>query len=414
MSEPAISGSAKSPSRCSIEAPPTAATQTLWCGLLASEVRKRLAQYYNDPENAGQIRIEVPVGSYVPAFHSPCPEQPAEKLGESGLVYPTEEHPHQPEVKIAIIGEAQPGQASPSRHPRRWMWLTLAAVLALLAGIGVEWRTARPNPPQSGFDAFWAPVLSAKETPLISIGEFRTSQVEILPNSARNHIDRSWMLGKSGNIPGGIKALIFAHSISATKIAMLLARKNMQVELRPESETDYADLCKRSVILIGPYDNDWTIRLTDSMRFRFEIDFAQKTQWIADRDQPTEKIGTRDFSDYLPKTFEDNAIVARTINTSTGHPAIILAGLSPLGTTSATEFVSDPKYLNNFARQAPRGWEHKNIEFLISTSSVDGVTGPPQNRCLYSLVAPAAALRHLRLGYRPRLRGCGESWRQPV
>jgi hypothetical protein len=32
----------------------------------AGEVRKRLAQYYNEPENDGQIRIELPIRAYVP------------------------------------------------------------------------------------------------------------------------------------------------------------------------------------------------------------------------------------------------------------------------------------------------------------------------------------------------------------
>src|ERR1035437_2305098 len=35
----------------------------------AAEVRKRLAQYYSEDESAPEVKIEIPVGSYVPKFH---------------------------------------------------------------------------------------------------------------------------------------------------------------------------------------------------------------------------------------------------------------------------------------------------------------------------------------------------------
>src|ERR1700748_589538 len=37
----------------------------------AAEVRKRLIQYYYSPDHAGELIIEVPVGSYVPLFREP-------------------------------------------------------------------------------------------------------------------------------------------------------------------------------------------------------------------------------------------------------------------------------------------------------------------------------------------------------
>lgn len=345
----------------------------------ASEVRKRLAQYYGDPGSASQLRLELPVGSYIPVFRFPLAADPAGLQPVSDPAPPPAESTEKvSDINLVLSREAAPHAVHPHRRARRLLWPALAFALVFFAAIGMTWIRSRPRLLPSGFDAFWSPVIAAKESPLISIGEFRATQVEFVPNSARDHLDKAWMLGRGGNIPSGIKALIFANSISSTRIAMFLGKNDKQVELRPESETDYADVWKRPVILIGPYDNDWTIRLTDSMRFRFAIDFKQKTQWISDREKPAERIGMRSYSDYLPKTFEDFAVVARAINASTGHPAIILAGLSPLGTTSATEFVTNPKYLIDFARQAPPGWEYKNIEFLLATNCVDDVAGPPR------------------------------------
>src|SRR5215470_10017177 len=35
----------------------------------AGEIRKKLAQYYQDPEHRGELRIELRPGSYIPEFH---------------------------------------------------------------------------------------------------------------------------------------------------------------------------------------------------------------------------------------------------------------------------------------------------------------------------------------------------------
>src|SRR6201988_4321825 len=40
----------------------------------AAEVRKRLIQYYYSPDHAGELIIELPIGSYVPTFREPAPK----------------------------------------------------------------------------------------------------------------------------------------------------------------------------------------------------------------------------------------------------------------------------------------------------------------------------------------------------
>jgi hypothetical protein len=57
---------------------------------------------------------------------------------------------------------------------------------------------------------------------------------------------------------------------------------------------------------------------------------------------------------------------------------VILAGITGPGSAAAAEFVSDPSYLNDFARIAPKGWDRKNLEFLISAPVVDNVPGHPR------------------------------------
>lgn len=35
----------------------------------AAEIRQRIAQYYHEPGHETELRIELPLGSYVPVFH---------------------------------------------------------------------------------------------------------------------------------------------------------------------------------------------------------------------------------------------------------------------------------------------------------------------------------------------------------
>src|SRR5246127_928930 len=51
----------------------------------AAEVRKRLIQYYYSPEHAGELVIELPVGSYVPLFREPSPHPAVQ--ADTQLVY---------------------------------------------------------------------------------------------------------------------------------------------------------------------------------------------------------------------------------------------------------------------------------------------------------------------------------------
>ncbi len=51
----------------------------------ATEVRRKLAQYYQESEKKSAVRIELPIGSYVPNFHWEAPETSPQPSAEIGL-----------------------------------------------------------------------------------------------------------------------------------------------------------------------------------------------------------------------------------------------------------------------------------------------------------------------------------------
>jgi hypothetical protein len=57
---------------------------------------------------------------------------------------------------------------------------------------------------------------------------------------------------------------------------------------------------------------------------------------------------------------------------------VVIGGLTGYGTLAASEFLSNPSYMQAAVQQAPKDWRRKNIQFLIETRVVGGGSGPPR------------------------------------
>ena len=133
----------------------------------ASEVRRRLATYYASSNPEDVLRIELPLGTYVPQF------------------FPIEAHPveivlHAPEVMSEL-------RAVPVAYRRPRWFLGIAAVLSLGA-IGVLWQWFRP---QSALDEFWSPILKTAN-PLLIFLPIPTSYGELNAEESGRFPDRPW------------------------------------------------------------------------------------------------------------------------------------------------------------------------------------------------------------------------------
>jgi hypothetical protein len=122
------------------------------------EVRKRLAQYYQEDE-PGPVRIEVLPGSYIPLFRW---------AEESSALFSA---PDKPDLG-PTLGSPRP-VAVPATAPKagisRWLrsnWLAALGlgIVACLAVLLVVLRT--PDP----FDSFWRPIFSSRAPVLLCVG----------------------------------------------------------------------------------------------------------------------------------------------------------------------------------------------------------------------------------------------------
>ena len=72
----------------------------------------------------------------------------------------------------------------------------------------------------------------------------------------------------------------------------------------------------------------------------------------------------------------DYGIVARFINKETGTPVVIVAGLSSYAPAAAGEF-DGSQPTRGVSPFAPKGWENRNLEAVVSTRVIDGKHSRP-------------------------------------
>lgn len=390
--------------------------------MTANDIRKRLALYYRHHDHPHVVTIDLPRGSYAPEFDFCAPNESIESVdggelnslsGPSGplklsgtpitrttrlcklpdsplrrkwfrgiaamLPLPAFHSSEQPEVISVLTAhdESESDVIAPPRKANRWIWFLLAGAL-VLSITTVTWLRVRSSQEASGFDVFWAPVLSSPQPALISVGEMRASEIDIAPNGLRNRFSRRWTIVNHDQFPSGTPVQDPTQAREMARVAAFFGAKNKMFDMKEQSNTTLADISSRPTVLIGSYDNDWSIRMTDQMRFRFEIDFARHLTWISDRKRPTEKIGPISMASNRPVTLDAYAIVARGWDPISHQPYVISTGNSDVGCGGSSEFISNPRYLNEFWHHAPAGWANKNLEFLVQVPVVENVVGVPR------------------------------------
>lgn len=333
----------------------------------AGEVRKKLAQYYYDASHRAEVLIELAPGSYVPEFYKSV-EAAWSNSVEPELAEPSDVERSARTVHVPL----------PIYQPAKNRWPALLSLIFLVLGFGVgavATRMRSAAAPLSPMDEFWRPLISSPGNVWLCVGEAYVSYIELSPNGARNRFDSRYKL--SAGEPRTYPALNLADSTLLANVAGLLETRNKSYSVHGESDTTFSDLASGPAVLIGSFNNDWTIRLSDQLRFYFEMDANAEEQWIVDRDRPNEKIGRHSSNLATPDTSDAYAIISRVRDPSTGQMVVALAGLSTNGTKAAGRFVSEPSFLHEFAKHAPSGWQNRNLQIVIAAAIVDGSLGPP-------------------------------------
>jgi hypothetical protein len=304
----------------------------------AGEIRKRIAQYYQGPGRENEIRIDLPLGSYVPEFHMPAPApQPVQIEGQT-----------LPQLTEALKIES-PAVAINPRLPGGLV-VTLFVVFLILLWF-------RPWTAKTMLEKFWTPVVEGPHPVLLCVGRELTANFSGVGGSSEPPLS----LRDVGTL---------------VRVAGVLQALHKDYRIQADSTTSFADLRDGPVVLVGSYNNDWTIRLTGLQRFKFEQ--SGDIRWIADRQNPARKDWAVNLTTPIPELTEDYALISRLLDPTTDRMVVVVAGLRSYGTAAAGEFLTNPEYLAAIAKQAPKDWEHKNLQVVLTTKVINGNSGPPR------------------------------------
>jgi len=310
----------------------------------AGDIRKRIAQYYHERGHEKEIRIELPSGSYVPEFHPPD-------------VHNAELAPAPDGMPVQVL-QVELGAKSAKKTWHRYA-ASACLILALIAAI--NWRERLRT--ASSLDEFWGPVMSSGRS-LLSVGTWVVSSINSdVPPSKTTTLDHSDLLP-------------ITDAVAFSRIAEFLGQRGTPYRVESARSTTLTDLLQGPVVVVGALDNPWTLRITDPLRFHF-VQVNATSRWvIADRKNASTTYSGQD--DATVGGTKQYAIVGRVSNGTSGQISVVVAGLGAAGTTAASEFVTDARYMDLLERQVSKDLKSKNIEAVISVQVIDGRPGAPQ------------------------------------
>ncbi len=293
----------------------------------AAEVRKRLAQYYQNRTDS-PVRIDIPPGSYKAVFQ-----------------WKTEE-------------PAPPLSPKPDARKFPWRWV-LAAVLVIAASAALirGFRSIPPATP-SAMDQFWAPALNNPKP--------------ILVYNAATPVFRSPDLTDSPHnlVPVHNQYMTVGDAYASVLLTSFFARRGKLYQMRYGADLSFGDLRYQPSILIGAFGNAWTLQTTSDLRFIFE-------RHPTIRDRLDNRLYTLPGMTPDGRTTEDYAIVSRVFDSNTGELLIVAAGITQYGSRAAGEFLTSAQLLSALAAKAPNDWPKKNLQVLLHTKIVGDTPGPP-------------------------------------
>ncbi|MGC4053561.1 MAG: hypothetical protein QM757_30600 [Paludibaculum sp.] len=316
----------------------------------ATEIRKRLAQYYQEGTDSGAVRIELRSGSYRAEFHFASP--------------------------ATVIVPARSG---------RFRLIAIGFVALLCVVVGAIWGV-RLLRPAGILDQFWAPVMSTTKPVLIYCGQpvvyFLSRDVHEAykaTNPGHQRGSTPVLLAPDATlhgrdiIPVTEQFVGIGNAHAAVLLSTMFAGRGKSVELRYANDLSFSDLRSSPAVLIGAFSNLWTLEMTGKLRFVFEQDQGQRR--ILDN---TNKQSWS-LKNLAPdgKTPEDYAIVSRLFDSATGQTLVSAAGITQYGTRAAGEFLTDSERMTQALEKAPPDWPKKNIQVLLHTTVYKGTPARP-------------------------------------
>jgi hypothetical protein len=361
-------------------------------------LRKRLDEYFAGEGRGESIRISIPRGGYIPAFHLHEPIQDAvevslpeaEALDAGQASRDNREHEGAP-VSVAVVRGATASPIAPQSEVlmpflramlHRYQWVA-ACVIAL--GVIASYFFVRPRLVQirSGSHLLWSQLFSKDKQTFVVPADSGLVILEDIAGrslSLREYENRQYLYNLS--LPASIDSdtrndLNSARytSVSDLNVVSKLSRLPELVPnrfvIRYARELHLDDIKHSNVVLIGSvYSNPWVELFQDSLNFQFDYrsyaDFDAIVNKHPRAGEPAIFHNTSDGDS--SKTY---AVVALLPNLDGTGKVLILEGLTMAGTEAAEDLLFNDAAMKAVLEKAsePNG-SLKPFELLIEATGI--------------------------------------------
>jgi len=323
----------------------------------AHTLRQKLQEYYAGEGSDHAIRIELPVGRYVPVFRR------KEQINPSPAAEPAAV-PNEPNKVVAegSVVEAQPPRP---RFDRRVLAACGAALLFALGLVVGRWSAATPTVTQAhrtspAAKEIWGAWLSDAQEAVICFSNPITAVVkhfdhptppDALPRRYPMHPADEAVFRDVLRLPAGgrmyftpvVNQAKMGEAVAGVLLARFFAAAGKSVSVTQSRFLSWEDLTRQTLIILGHNEaNQWIDPLLKKQPFRLASTSAKEQRGIVNsQPAPGEKpFYTIAYSGDENDADEEYALVSMLSGLEGEHPLLLVSGLNTQATQMATEYLT--------------------------------------------------------------------------
>jgi hypothetical protein len=344
----------------------------------ARQLRKRLAEHFADQGSTEPVRIDIPLGGYVPAFIS----VEEERIGENHLGVPDTEA-----VSTHSTADHVTAKLSVFARWKNWLLAGFAFVVYSVALVSLTWYAATRTrisavQPAEPAQPLWAALFGGPDNCYIVPSDAGFNLLEDLsrrPYPLADYIAGSYQEEPLAGVDPHSAADLHSQQLTpfvdlqiASALSHLREEDPERVSIRFPRDLRLDDLKNASAVIIGSVSsNPWASVVEANTNFRIIDRPGMQGAAIVNRNpQPGEAAFYA--SHWNEPAHETFAVISFMPNLSGNGHILLLEGLDVAGTQAAAEMLLHPSAIAPILKRATRtDGSLRGFEVLLRSTSIE-------------------------------------------
>lgn len=373
----------------------------------ASDVRRRLLQYYGENGRSSRFYVSLPLGSYIPEITRGAQVEPNPAPGSNPPGTEASPAITNPGTAAADAQSLVPLTAPKASVPRFWIVIAGLLVLLNVSGWAIFW--ARSPKAQSAaisvlpwsafFNSAHVTHLITSDPNIVTVQEITRTELSVSDYANRKYIPEPNKLTPeelrlSHLVLWGDNSAAAIDPAITLRIAVLAQSGSIRIDARAARGIQLSDLKSDDnfIFLGSPRSNPWSALFSNYLDFRFVFDHASGQEVIQNvHPQP------RELPTYVPTaqgwaTGQSYAIIAFIQNPDQNGQVLLLAGANGEGTEAAGRLATDlPRLSAALAGCGIRSGKPQHFEMLLGLHTMAG--SPNDVDIIACHILPGSAIR---------------------